>query len=84
LRAAEARGVLVRADLEGHLARIHEAALAVSTPIELGSGDALFVSNVRALHYRSACTVRYHEFPRRFDAREIHVLHLRDEPTWPE
>lgn len=84
LRAAERRGTRIVDALEHQLDMIHDAALAVSESIELGWGDALFVSNVRALHYRGACTVRYQEFPRRFEAREIHVLHLRDEPTWPE
>lgn len=84
LRAAERRGARFAGALEHQLEVIHDAALAASEPIELGPGDALFVSNVRALHYRGACTVQYLEFPRRFEAREIHVLHLRDEPTWPE
>jgi hypothetical protein len=84
LRAAERRGARFTDALEHQLDTIHDAALAASEPIELGKGDALFVSNVRALHYRGACTARYLEFPLRFEAREIHVLHLRDEPTWPE
>lgn len=84
LRAAERRGASFGDALERHLSLLREVALEVSTPIDLGSGDALFVSNTRALHYRGACTVRYLEFPRRFEAREIYVLHLRDEPTWPQ
>lgn len=84
LRAAERRGVRFAGALERQLEVIRDAALDASEPIELGPGDALFVSNVRALHYRGACTVQYLEFPLRFEAREIHVLHLRDEPTWPE
>ncbi|MEZ6018438.1 MAG: TauD/TfdA family dioxygenase [Planctomycetota bacterium] len=84
LRAAERRGARFADALERQLEVIRDAALAVSEPIELGPGDALFVSNVRALHYRGACTVQYLEFPRRFEAREIHVLHLCDEPIWPE
>jgi len=84
LRAAKARNSSPSDTLERQLAGLREAALSVSTPIPLGRGDALFVSNTRALHYRGACTVRYVEFPRRFEAREIHVLHLRDEPQWPE
>ncbi len=84
LRAAERRGAHFADSLEHQLEVIHDAAMAASEPIELGSGDALFVSNIRALHYRGACTVQYLEFPRSFEAREIHILHLRDEPTWPE
>ncbi len=84
LRAAERRGARFADTLEDQLDAIHDAALSVSEPIELGMGDALFVSNVRALHYRGACTVKYLEFPRRFEAREIHVLHLLDEPSWPK
>jgi len=84
LRAAERRGARFVDALERQLEVIRDAALAASEPIELGPGDALFVSNVRALHYRGACTVQYLEFPRRFETREIHVLHLRDEPIWPE
>lgn len=84
LRAAERRGARFTDTLEYQLDTIHNAALAASEPIELGVGDVLLVSNVRALHYRGDCTVQYLEFPRRFKAREIHVLHLRDEPTWPK
>jgi hypothetical protein len=84
LRAAERRGARFGDALERRLEVIRDAALAASEPIELGPGDALFVSNTRALHYRGACTVQYLEFPRRFEAREIHLLHLRDEPTWSE
>lgn len=84
LRAAQKRGARFVDPLEEQLDTIHEAALAVSSPIELGQGDALLVSNTRALHYRGECTVQYLEFPRRFQARQIHVLHLMEEPVWPE
>ncbi|EKT4467557.1 hypothetical protein QEL93_002970 [Pseudomonas putida] len=84
LKAAQRRGSSFIDPLEEQLDTIHEAALAVSHPIELGMGDTLLVSNVRALHYRGECTVQYLDFPRHFQARQIHVLHLLDEPSWPE
>lgn len=84
LKAAQRRGANFIDPLEEQLDTIHEAALAVSHPIELGTGDTLLVSNVRALHYRGECTVQYLDFPRHFQARQIHVLHLLDEPSWPE
>lgn len=84
LRAAQRRGARFSEALEEQLNAIHKAALTVSQPIELGVGDALLVSNTRALHYRGACTVQYLEFPRHFQARQIHVLHLLHEPLWPE
>lgn len=83
LRAAARRGGKVPPDLESHLDAIHESALAVSAPFVLTQGDALLVSNTRALHYRGECTARFFDFPRGFEAREIFVLHLVDEPRWP-
>lgn len=84
LKAAQRRGASFIDPLEEQLDAIHDAALAVSYPIELGMGDTLLVSNVRALHYRGECTVQYLDFPRHFQARQIHVLHLVDEPSWPK
>ncbi|MGN2432789.1 TauD/TfdA family dioxygenase [Pseudomonas syringae] len=84
LKAAQRRGASFVDPLDEQLDTIHEAALAVSYPIELGMGDTLLVSNVRALHYRGECTVQYLDFPRHFKARQIHVLHLVDEPSWPK
>ena len=84
LKAASRRGFEFSNNLEQQLSVIREAALAKSAPIELQSGDALLVSNSRALHYRGECTVQYSDFPRHFKTREIHVLHLHDEPTWQE
>ncbi|WP_433934991.1 hypothetical protein AB3662_10205 [Sorangium cellulosum] len=81
LRAAQRRYGDLPSDLEEHLQAIKTAALAVSTAIQLDAGDALLVSNTRALHYRGACSVVYHSFPRRFTTREVYVLHLLDEPT---
>jgi hypothetical protein len=81
LRAGQRRFGTLPDDLEEVLQVIHEAALAASTAISLGVGDTLLVSNTRALHYRGACSVVYHTFPRHFTAREIDVLHLLDEPA---
>lgn len=80
LRAAQHRSGSMPQDLEYQLSKIHQIAMAVSTPILLEEGDAVFVSNVRALHYRGPCTVNFLDFPRTFEAREIYVLHLLDEP----
>lgn len=80
LRDAQCRSGSMPQDLEFQLSKIHQIAMAVSTPILLEEGDAVFVSNVRALHYRGPCTVNFLDFPRSFDAREIYVLHLLDEP----
>ncbi|MDX7834285.1 hypothetical protein SJS85_02450 [Aeromonas caviae] len=84
LKAAQRRGASFIDPLEEQLDTIHEVALSVSHPIELGMGDTLLVSNIRALHYRGECTVQYLDFPRHFQARQIHVLHLVDEPSWPK
>lgn len=82
LRAAAQRLDSLPQELEHHLLVIHESAMAASEPIHLAPGDALFVSNHRALHYRGECTVQFTKFPRQFLAREIYVLHLQDEPQW--
>lgn len=82
LRAAAKRLNSLPVNLESHLTQIHDSCLAVSEPIYLASGDAIFVSNKRALHYRGACTVQYTKFPREFKSREIYVLHLQEEPQW--
>ncbi len=58
---------------------VHIAALAVSNPIALASGDLLFVSNRRALHYRGECTAQFEDYPTVFKSRRIAVLHLLDE-----
>lgn len=81
LRAAQRRHNNLPSNLEEHLAIIKDAALSISSPIQLGAGDVLLVSNTRALHYRGECTVTYNVFPRDFNSREIYVLHLLDEPT---
>jgi hypothetical protein len=81
LRAAQRRCGTLPDDFEEQLQAIKAAALAVSTPVQLGAGDTLLVSNQRALHYRGACSVVYHSFPRGFTSREIYVLHLLDEPA---
>lgn len=80
LRAGQRRFGNNQTDLETHLQLIHESALSISTPIHLGAGEVLLVSNTRALHYRGACTVVFQSFPRDFTSREVYVLHLLDEP----
>jgi alpha-ketoglutarate-dependent taurine dioxygenase len=70
----------VAAELEAVIGAVHEAALAVSRPFDLGPGDVLFVSNRRALHYRGECSVRFTRFPTEYQARAIFVLHQLDEP----
>jgi hypothetical protein len=81
LRAGHRRYGTLPDDLEEQLAAIKAAALSCSTPIQMGAGDTLLVSNRRALHYRGACSVVYHSFPRDFTSREVYVLHLLDEPA---
>lgn len=80
VRAAMRRFEIQAPELEEHLAAIHAAALAVSTPFGLDAGDVLFVSNHRALHYRGECSVAFINFPLEFRSRAIHVLHKMSEP----
>jgi len=79
LRAGQTRHGNNPADLDECLREIHEAAVSISSPIDLARGDQLFVSNLRALHYRSACTVRFRTFPRDFESRAVAVLHALSE-----
>lgn len=67
--------------LDDHLATIHKAALDVSVPISLEPGEMLLVSNRRALHQRGACTVRFEDFPSKFESRRVSVFHAHDEPV---
>lgn len=60
---------------------IQRAAIAASTPISLGRGDILLLSNHRTLHYRSECSVKFIRFPMEFKARQIHILHVRAESS---
>jgi hypothetical protein len=76
LRAAAKRFDLDKDVLEQHLEVLHQACLKVSHVVHLEAGDALVVSNHKALHYRGECTVSFEEFPTKFNAREIFVLHL--------
>jgi len=80
LRAAARRAGGDPEELERRLASVHEAALAVSTPFWLDTGDTLFVSNLRALHYRGECSVAFRKFPLEFESRTIHVMHQLSEP----
>jgi hypothetical protein len=81
LQAAQKKNGTNPSDLAVCLQGIHEAALAVSSPIDLAPGEILFVSNRRAMHQRGACTVRFREYPRYFDARRVSVLHALAEPS---
>lgn len=81
LRAAQRRYGANPPDFEDCLATIHEAALSVSREIDLSRGDVLVVSNRRALHQRSSCTVRFRIFPREFESRTVAVLHALEEPA---
>ena len=81
LRAAQRRYGTNPPDMELCLTAINAAALAVSTPIDLASGEILIVSNRRALHQRGGCTVRFREYPLEFDSRKVAVLHALDEPA---
>ncbi len=76
LRAAAKRYGLDGDLLEQHLEVIHQACLKVAHVIHLEPGDGLVVSNHKALHYRGECTATFEEFPTKFNAREIFVLHL--------
>jgi len=58
---------------------IQQAATMASASISLDRGDILLFSNHRTLHYRSECSVNFIKFPMEFEARQIHVLHVRDE-----
>lgn len=80
LRAAARRAGQDPDELESLIAAVHAAALAVSTPFWLDAGDTLFVSNLRALHYRGECSVAFLKFPLEFQSRTIHVMHQLGEP----
>jgi alpha-ketoglutarate-dependent taurine dioxygenase len=79
LRAGQRRLGGSSSELDDTLRVIHDAALSVSCPIDLGPGDILFVSNRRALHQRGACTVRFRSFPRDFESRSVAVMHAMDD-----
>lgn len=81
LQAAQKKNGTNPKNLAVYLQGIHEAALAVSAPIDLAPGELLFVSNIRAMHQRGACTVRFREYPRDFDARRVSVMHALAEPS---
>lgn len=78
LRMADTRLRLGRPDLEAVLATIHRAAMEVSVPFHTAPGDAVLVSNRRALHYRGACSVRFTRFPAEFESRSLYVLHVKE------
>ncbi len=65
-------------NIEVLIATIHRAAIDVSVPFHTGPGDTVLVSNLTALHYRGACSVRFRNFPTEYDSRSLLVLHLKD------
>lgn len=61
------------------LETIQRTCIAISRPIDLGAGDILLLSNHRTLHYRGECSIRFSRFPLEYEARQIHMLNMRDE-----
>jgi len=79
LRAAARRsGNHLRA-LQERIASVASAALSVSEPFILDSGDILLLSNHRTLHYRGECSVVFKKFPTEFVSRSIFILHASKE-----
>ena len=79
LRAGRRRCGIAPPHLDASLQTVHDAAMLVSSPINLEPGDSLIVSNRRALHQRGACTVRFRSFPRDFESRSVAVMHAMDD-----
>lgn len=75
LRIAAGRSGAPTPELESLMARLHDAAMAVSIPFHSRPGDVLIVSNTRALHYRGECSVRFTDFPSTYEARSLLVMH---------
>lgn len=73
--AAQRTGSYDAAKLEARLAKIHDAAMAVSLPFYSRPGDVLIVSNTHALHYRGECSVRFTHYPSDYCARSLLVMH---------
>lgn len=79
LRAAVKRVGRVEPEIEAAIAGVCRAALAISDPFNLDSGDVLLLSNHRTLHYRGECSVVFKRYPVDFDSRSIFVLHMSEE-----
>ena len=79
LRAAARRSGSPMPALQEQIASIASAALSVSEPFILDSGDILLLSNHRTLHYRGECSVVFKKFPTEFLARSIFILHASKE-----
>ena len=79
LRAAARRSGNSTSLLEDQIARVTQAALAVSEPFILERGDVLLLSNYRTLHYRGECSVVFKQFPTEFASRSIFILHANRE-----
>ena len=80
LRVAARRRSASLSTLDSVISAIARAAHDVSLPFHSDAGDAVLVSNRTSLHYRGECSVRFTEFPTKFESRSVLVLHLR-EPT---
>lgn len=81
IRAADRRAGGTGERFDRELRAVKDVAMRVSLPVSLAPGDALIVSNVRAMHYRSACTVRFTRFPSEFESRVVCVAHGVSERT---
>ena len=79
LRAAARRSGHSTPALEDQIARVTQAALAVSEPFNLDRGDILLLSNYRTLHYRGECSVVFKQFPTEFASRSVFILHANQE-----
>lgn len=79
LRVAAKRLEEEAPDVEPVIAAVHRASMDVSLPFHTRPGDTVLVSNTFALHYRGECSVRFTKFPRKFDARSLLVLHMKDQ-----
>jgi hypothetical protein len=75
LRAAARRSGHLVEELEGKMADVARACLAVSEPFVLERGDVLLLSNHRTLHYRGECSVVFNHYPTEFVSRSVFVLH---------
>ncbi len=77
LRVADSRLRVGRPNLDSIIATIHRASVDVSLPFHTRPGDTVLVSNLTALHFRGACSVRFTRFPSEFESRSLYVLHVK-------
>jgi hypothetical protein len=83
LRAAARRSGHVAPALEDRIARVAQAAFAVSEPFILERGDVLLLSNYRTMHYRGECSVVFNHYPTDFVSRSVFILHASRETQGP-